>query len=121
MSDLRKNNSLPTEMKIGDRTYQVLSFVKSEEVIDGYTMVERAKEMNAHLGADDCRYLLDHMEDIPHEFMRRVNFIFTDYRSGEGGWLVCWVVLYHYGLWVNRWFAIDGDYNCCFRVLRRKS
>ena len=53
-------------MTVGDRTYKILSFSRKDEgSMNGYTMVERAKEMSAHLGKDDGEYLLEHQLDIP--------------------------------------------------------
>jgi len=112
---------LPTEIKVGDRTYEILTFLKDgEESIVGHEMVERAKEMNAHLGQDDGQYLLDHQQDIPESLRGKVCFVFTDWRRPDGSdevFCVCWSG----DRWVRRWGWLGGDgWSDNGRVLRCK-
>jgi hypothetical protein len=119
----KNSNTMPTEMKIGDRTYEILGFLKEGEGgIICYEMVRRAKEMNAHLGQDDGQYLLDHQQDIPESLRGKVCFAFTDWsRPDDSGGVFC--VEWCDGRWVrNRcwdWLGRGGRSDNV-RVLRRK-
>ena len=112
------SESLPIEMKVGDRTYEILGFLKEgEKNVVGHEMVKRAKEMNAHLGQDDGQYLLDHQQDIPVALRGNVIFIFTDCRHPDNSdyvYGVCWVG----DRWIRDWSWLG--YGVYFRVLRRK-
>ena len=112
---------LPIEMTIGGRTYEILSFLRGDEkFVVGHIMVERAKEMNAHLGKDDYDHLLKHQEEIPVALRGKVYFVFTDYRRpGCSGRVcdVCWAG----GRWVQDRYWLGLDWNDRGRVLRRKS
>lgn len=116
-----ESNSLPTEMKIGDRTYELLGFLKEgEKSIVGHEMVKRSKEMNAHLGQDDGQYLLDHQQDIPVSLRGKVAFVFTNWRRPDSSDDVC-RVYWNDGRWVRGWLWLGRDYwNDDDRVLRRK-
>lgn len=64
-------------LKIGDRIYEFLNLLKLGEVyIPGPLMEERAKEMNAYLGEEDAKYILDNQKDIPVEFCGKIHLIF---------------------------------------------
>jgi hypothetical protein len=110
-SKSENSESLPTELKVGDRVYEILGFhKKGEESIVGHEMVKRVAEMKANLGEDDGQYLLDHQQDIPESLRGKIYFAFTDF-------CVFWLD----GCWVRHWnllgdFYWDGN----FRVLRRK-
>ncbi|HNU96042.1 MAG TPA: hypothetical protein PKH95_01375 [Candidatus Magasanikbacteria bacterium] len=113
---------LPIEMIIGDRVYEILSFLEGSEInIVGHEVVSRAKKMNATLDPDDAEYLMRHHMDIPQILRGRVKFVFSDWcRSGDPdhGFYVYW---FHgswtrsTGIWLghNTW-----DYHD--RLLRRK-
>ncbi len=105
-------DSLPTEMTIGDRVYEILGFLKEgEESIVGHEMIKRAAEMKANLGEDNGRYLLDHQQDIPESLRGKIYFAFTDF-------CVFWLD----GCWVGRWNLLGDFYwDGGGRVLRRKS
>jgi hypothetical protein len=116
-------STLPTEMTIAGRTYEILSFLKEgEKSVYGGVMVERAKEMNAHLGQEDCEFLLAHQNEIPPALRGEIEFVFPDLRgrdpaedrefvaclgSDDGGWYQGqpWLA----GVWDDR-----------VRLLRRK-
>ena len=115
-------DALPTTMTVGDRTYDILGFLLGDETsVVGHTMVGRAKELSAHLGADDGQYLLDHQQDIPVVFRGKVVFVFTDWRhpdDSEYVFFVCW----DDDRWVQVWSWLgDGCWRGYDRVLRRKS
>ncbi len=120
-SKSEKADSLPTEMTIGDRTYEILGFLKEgEKSIVGHEMIKRVKEMNAHLGQDDGQYLLDHQQDIPESLRGKVYFAFTDWRHPDNSGRissVCW----YGGRWIRDWYWLDDGYwYGRDRVLRRK-
>lgn len=111
---------LPTEMTVGNVTYEILSFLKEgEESVKGNVMVERAKEMNANLGQEDCQHILNHQSDIPSELRGKALFVFTDWRrpgDSEGVAYVGW----NGGRWVQNWYWLGDDWYGNVRVLRRK-
>lgn len=115
------SDTLPTEIKVGDRTYKPLGFLKGDEKsIVGYEMVKRAKEMSAHLGEDDGEYLLNHQQDIPENIRDKVCFVFTNWRHPDGSDFVC-SICWNDGCWVRYWFGLDYDeWNGCGRLLRPK-
>ena len=126
MSNLKINNSLPTEMKIGDRIYEVLRFLnEGENYLESRGHLrERAKELNAHLGKEDGQYLLEHQEDIPIEFQKEgFAFLFTNWHG--------WPSKVHRVAWLDKlgcWRVFDEcldssyhDGNYYRRLLRRKS
>ena len=113
--------ALPTKMTIGDRTYEILCFLRGEETsVVGYTMVDRAKEMNAHLGQDDGEYILKHQDEIPASLRGKVVFVFTDWRHpAYPGSVYC--VYWRGGRWVQVWNWLgDDDWGGGGRFLRRK-
>lgn len=112
--------SLPTEMTVCGRTYEILGFLREGETsVVGHVMVERARDMSAHLGQDDGQHLLDNQQDIPLSLRGKVVFVFTGWRNpddsgdvyyvcwGDGRWIRCW-----------GWLGINWCDEC--RVLRRK-
>jgi len=118
--DTLAKDALPTTMTVGDRTYDILGFLREgEKSVVGHTMVERAKEMSAHLGQDDGQYLLDNQQDIPASLRGKVAFVFTDWRrpvvSGNA-----FFVYWSGDQWVGYWIWLDNDWHDNDRVLRRK-
>ena len=83
-SELSGNN-LPTEMTVGGITYEILSFMRDEDlnfVVDGDTMIERVKEMGAYLGKEDGEHILKYQDDIPHDLRERgLLFAFPGWRA----------------------------------------
>lgn len=112
---------LPTTMTIAGRTYDILGFLREgEDSVKGDMMVNRAKEMQAHLGQDDGQHLLAHQDEIPAVLRGKVVFVCTDWqRSGdpEGIACLCW----DGGRWVQYWTWLVNDWLGGYRVLRRKS
>ena len=113
-------DTLPTTMTIGDRTYEILGFLKGDEKsVTGHKMVERVKDMSVHLGQDDGQHLLDNQNDIPAVFQGKVVFVFTDWhRPGSSGHMayVGWLG----DRWVRYWGWLGSDWYGDGRVLRRK-
>jgi len=118
--DILVKDALPTTVTVGDRTYEIPSFLRGDEKsVVGHTMVERAKEMSAHLGADDGQYLLDHQQDIPVALRGKVAFVFTDWRHPVDSDDVCYVC-WDGDQWVRSWDWLDDGWGGDDRVLRRK-
>ena len=117
--DLLKS-ALPTEIVVAGRTYEILGFLREgEEYVDGHTMVERAKEMDAHLGEDDGQHLLDNQQDIPAALRGKVVFVFTDWRRpGDSGGVYC--VCWSGDHWFRNWDWLGFGWRGSDRVLRRK-
>ncbi|RJR31484.1 hypothetical protein C4569_02005 [Candidatus Parcubacteria bacterium] len=113
--------TLPTEMTIAGRTYEIVDFLREEDngSVVGNTMVARAKELNANLGQDDAQYLLDHQEEIPEALRGKVVFVFPDGRNPDYPGGVAYV-LWGGDRWVRRWYWLDGDFFGRYRLLRRK-
>ena len=115
-----QKETLPTEITIGDRTYEVLGFdPKNNPYVEGYTMAVRAKEMNANLGKDDGQYFLDHQDEIPVALRAKVVFLFTDWHppiNSDHSYYVWW----NGDLWVKEWNWLDYDFLDFYRVLRRQ-
>jgi hypothetical protein len=112
--------ALPTEMTVGGRVYEILSFLKRDEkIVVGHTMVERAHEMNAHLGKEDCEFILAHQADIPAALRGKVAFVFPDMQSLGGRENVA-VLHWGDGGWYRGWYWLGDDWDGFGRVLRRK-
>jgi len=121
--ELLKKNAIPTEMTIGGRTYDILGFLREKETsVVGDTMVERAREMDANLGADDGQYLLDHQDEIPAILRGKMYFVFTDWRHPDDSESVYYIYWHeHSQRWVRRWSWLGhGYWSGCVRVFRRK-
>ena len=121
-------SSIPTEMTVGGRTYDILGFLRGDEkLVVGPTMVERAREMNAHLGKDDSDHILVYQEEIPVALRNKVRFVFTDDRNPyypeacEIYWESDWENDED-GYWNRRWGLIvpPRGWHGLYRVLRRK-
>jgi hypothetical protein len=114
-------SALPTEMTVGGRTYEILSFLKGDEKsVAGYTMVERAHEMNAHLGKDDCEFILAHQDEIPAALRGKDELVFPDMRDPDDCGLVAYLRWDDDG-WYQHWDWLDDDWDDNVRLLRRKS
>jgi len=112
--------AIPASFTVGDRTYDILNFLRGDEKsVVGHTVVERAKEMDAHLGEDDGQYLLDNQQDIPIALRSKVVFVFTDWRHpgySDYVYYVCW----DGGQWIGLWYWLGNRLYDDSRVLRRK-
>ncbi|MFH1252804.1 MAG: hypothetical protein V1664_00515 [Candidatus Uhrbacteria bacterium] len=107
-------------MLIGDRAYESFSYLRGgEKVIDGTTMVARAKEMRADGSEEAGRYLLDNQKDIPVECQGKVVFVFPEWRP-PGGSSVIACVGWGGGRWVQYWCWAGGGWGGGGRLLRRK-
>jgi hypothetical protein len=115
-------DALPTTMAIGDRTYDILGFLRGgEESVVGHMMIERAQEMSAHLGEGDGQYLLDHQQYIPVALRGKATFVFTDWCHPDGSEYVC-CVDWHDRRWARYWRWLGRDnWRGNDRVLRRRS
>lgn len=114
-------SALPTEMVIAGRTYEVLSFLKGdEESVVGHTMVERAKEMKANLGKEDCDHLLAHQDEIPAILRGKVVFVFSGMRDPGVSQRVAYLY-WGVGGWDQYWDWLGGGWYGRGRLLRRKS
>lgn len=114
-------DALPTTMTVGDRTYDILGFLKEEDQgsVVGKVMVRRAKGMDANLGEDDGQYLLDHQEDIPVALRGKVVFIFPAWRHpGDSDYVAC--VGWYGDRWSRHWHWLGSDFCDGGRLLRRK-
>jgi len=114
-------DSIPIKMTIGGRIYEILSYLhNSENSVDGHTMIERAKEMNAHLGQDDAQHLLNHQQDIPTSLQGGMTFVFTDWRDPDCPDDICFV-FWHKDRWIQSWRQLNyGVWYGSGVVLRRK-
>ena len=117
---IMEGRTLPVEMTIGDRTYEILGFLRGDEKsVSGSVMVERAKEMQANLGQDDGQYLLDHQKEIPEALRGKVVFVFPDWRHPVDPVRVA-CVSWNGIRWVQDWHWLGHDFHDDARVLRRK-
>ncbi|MDP3245300.1 MAG: hypothetical protein Q8M83_06650 [bacterium] len=113
-------DTLPSTITIAGRTYNILGFLKGKETsVVGHTMVERAKEMAAHLGEDDGKHILEHKNEIPVALRGKVAFVFTDWRHPDYPEDVAGVFWYG-GRWVQLWYWLGNDWFGHRRVLCRK-
>ncbi len=109
---------LPKKIVVGDRTYEVFSYLRDGEKWDYHTMVERAKEVDAHLGQDDGEYLLDYQGDIPVVFRERVAFFFTGWSHPAYYNGLCYII-WSGDKWVKRCHEVSFWWLNRGRVLRR--
>jgi len=111
---------LPTEMTVGGRTYDILNFLWGDEPsCSGDTMVERAIDLQAHLGKDDARNLREHEEEIPKVLQGKVTFVFTDYKDPDIlGDVACF--RWNGRHWLLVWTPLELNFPKDYRVLRRK-
>lgn len=118
---LLAKKGLPIEMTLDGVAYDILGFLRGDEKsVIGHTMVDRAKEMNAHNGKEERERLLKHQDEIPAILRGKVVFVFTDERHPDSPEGVCYV---YWGgdRWVKYWGWLDDRWYDFYRVLRRKS
>lgn len=112
--------TLPTELTVGDRTYDMFAFIgEGQASVFGWSMAVRAKEMLANLGEEDGQYLLDNQQDIPAALREKVVFVFTDWcfpRSPEDVCCVRW----RDGRWIQIGRRLGYSWDTSHQVLRRK-
>ncbi len=116
------SDRLPTELTLGDRTYEILGFLKPGETsVKGDVMVQRAKEMNAHLGKEDGQWFLDHQDDIPESLRGKVAFVFTDWRYPDASRDVYYVFWHDASRrWFRHWHHLPSLWLDLDRLVRRK-
>lgn len=67
---------------IGDRTYELISFLKEgESSVSDNTMAERAKKLDANLGQKDGQFILERQDKIPEKFRMKFCLVFADWRN----------------------------------------
>lgn len=104
------------EMIIEGRMYAILSFLQDgEKWVVGYTMIERAKSMLAHLGQDDGEHLMKYQDQIPVSLRGKVVFVFTDWCTLDGVHYVYW----DGDGWLHNWSRLDRPWCGSDRVFRR--
>ncbi|MBI5071616.1 hypothetical protein HZB93_01850 [Candidatus Falkowbacteria bacterium] len=116
-----KKPEIPTEMTVGGRVYEILSFLREEDngFVRGDVMVSRAKELGANLGKEDCEFLLTHQDEIPPALRGKVVFVFPDLRRPGDREHVAYL---HWddGGWYRHWYWLSDDWDGYDRLLRRK-
>lgn len=113
-------DTLPKEMTIGGRTYELIVFLREDEKrVRSKTLFERAAAMNAILGEGDGRFILKHQDDIPSQLRGKVSFVFPDWNDcGEES---VNDVSWNGSSWTQRQFWYPGvDWGGWDRLLRRK-
>ena len=96
-------SSLPTTFTIGERTYELVPFLKEgESSVKGEMMVARAKKLKANLGKKEGQFILKHQDEIPSEYRGKIYLVFPDWRDpsdprgvvclgwGDGRWYLRW-------------------------------
>jgi hypothetical protein len=112
-------STVSMRMVIADRTYDILSFMKGEDNVNGDEMVSRAVEMGARLGLDDGQYILEHQYDIPAAYREKVIFVFPECRHPEiSGTVLC--IYWNKARWARRWDGLVDKWNDDYRLLRRQ-
>ena len=114
--------TLPTEITIGGRSYDLLSHAKGrKKSTTRRNMVRWAKKKNAHLGQEDGEHVLKYQDEIPPSLQGKVVFIFPDWHHPndlpESIYCICW----RGSRWVQDWYWIGGKnwFNDIIRLLRR--
>jgi|GEM_PF-1219069 len=119
-------DTLPVPLLIGDRAYDSLRILHEyEEDAALMDLLFRASDLNASLGGEDGRFILDHQEDIPKEWRKR-KFLFSGWRSNNDS--DCVAYIYYDSVkqkWVVGWDYLGGisvrrDWHGACYVLRRK-
>jgi len=99
-------------MTIGDRIYEIVSFRRKGEegCVNREVIITRSKELDASLGEDDCRHIMEHQEEIPAIFYGKAVFIFTNWlnRRYKPNCFACLGYWYNEGpSWTWGWFWRD--------------
>jgi len=119
LDDEVDEKSLPTEIVMEDRAYDILDILQGEEKsVDGRKLPQRAKKMNAHLGSDDEKYILGNQRDIPWRLQEQVAFVFTDTAGRSYVSYDYWSA--YFERWVTNRSVLDRPWGRCYRVLRRR-
>lgn len=115
-----KTSSLPTEITVGGRTYEILSFLREgEDCVPGCAMVARAEKVGANLRKEDCEFLLAHQDEIPPVLRSKIVFVFPGWRHPDApGKVAC--LTWGGGSWYQFWHWLVYVWHGHGRVLRRK-
>lgn len=102
-------NNLPNTMTVGGRAYEIISLIKSEE--HHYSeLLDTAEEMNADLGEEDCKHILEYQKDIPHGLRGKITFVFTGWSCPDKRLdIACIVWEEKYKCWCLNWIYL-GNY-----------
>lgn len=115
--------SLPKEMTVGGRTYDILGFLQGgEKPVKGDVMVNRAETLNANLGQDDGEHILKYQNEIPVVLRGKVAFVFTGWHySGDFKDVVSYIFYGNSKQWTQTWDTLlEAIYDRRFKLLRRK-
>lgn len=117
---------LPSEMTIGGRTYEILSFLRAgESSTTGLRMVNRSKDMGAHLRMDECAHIKAFQREIPPVLRGRVIFVFTDslysviYNMVRSPTQIGQLIWRH-DAWCYLWTNLSTRWDDKYRILRCK-
>ena len=116
---------LPTEITVGGRVYEILSFLREGD--KGYIrddeMRSRAKEMRANLGREDGEFISDHKGEIPVALRGKVVFVFPEWQCPGMTTQVMYLFWHSRSGWSGVWRERNrGDwFGECRRFLRRKA
>ncbi|MDD4900692.1 MAG: hypothetical protein PHS62_01100 [Patescibacteria group bacterium] len=110
--------TLPTEMTVGDRTYEIINFTKEEPSMFGAVLINQESQRSGRLQGEDMEHILKRQQDIPAS-LRCVILIFP-ISNGYG--------LEMRGLYWSKsgtkWFQVSfnalGEFDGRYRLLRRK-
>ena len=119
MIKVNPNDNVIT-ITIGEHIYEILKFLRAGEgYISGPVMLERAKNMNAHLGVKEALYIVEHQRDIPVDLRGKIFLVFIDCRHPSNPDFVaylCWT----FGAWNLYWVRLGCNWNGADRLARRK-
>lgn len=113
---------LPTEFTVGGCDYELVSFVKKEDggSVSGDTMVARAGELQAELGEEDGRHILEHQSEIPAALRGKVYLVFPKWRYPGDPRSVAYLDWNDYE-WYQSWDWLDDQWSDNDRLVRRRT
>jgi hypothetical protein len=121
---INASQPLPTEMTLGDRTYEIIScLAEDEKLAIGHLMVLRANAMNVYLSKDDGEHILKHQAEIPKILKERAALIFWGWKAEEKPDSVCYIIYYtgdDSGIWRLSWKILANGFDNTFYYIRRK-
>ncbi|TSC76639.1 MAG: hypothetical protein G01um101431_772 [Parcubacteria group bacterium Gr01-1014_31] len=102
------------EFTVGGLVFALIPFLKEGEIhIDYDELLKRAKKLRAS-GSKGCRFIRDHLEEIPAEFRWEFDLIFPSYRRpGFPSRLQAYFAEFfcgNSGTWVQAWRPLRSDY-----------
>ena len=121
MEDTHEKVGAPQGITVGDRIYELVYFLnEGESSVTGDVMIERAKVLNASLGEEDGKYILDHQGEIPEEFRGKVYLVFPGWRNPPVSPQDFACLDWDGNRWYQRWYWLDRDWRENDRLLRRR-